>query len=418
MDKIGIMLINTGTPASPDPEDIKMYLTEFLTDPNVVRNQGMKWKILLNTTILRKRPKTVSPQYEAIWTDEGSPLLVESFKQREALEQQLTEEGYNVSVVVAMRYGAPSIHAAFSALEEDGCTHTICLPLFPQTSFATTYTCAEKVREVLEAHPTMTVDIIEGYYNNEAWIDAIAASVRQHLCTVAPFCTLPLEGVEPTDEVTVVTSIPDEDIDEEESEEEAPCSSHNVDDIAIQHQLIKTIDDVEEIDNLTFDDTRVIFSFHSLPESNIEDGDTYIDEVEESVFRIVDKLGLPEGSWTIAYQSEMGNGKWLEPCIRDILIRYGIRGVKNLIVVSPGFATDNLETLHDCAEGFKETFERTYRRRKKELYKARKQMGDWKDDSEMIDMSTNFTYVPPLNSSPEHINALADVLKPYLDAAK
>lgn len=178
-EKIGIVLMNTGTPDSPSPSDIRPYLIEFLSDRNLIKMPPIVWQPILRLCIARTRPKKTSPRYEEIWTPEGSPLLVETQAQCAALNARFAETGLNAVAAVGMRYGNPGIAHALQQLEAAGCRTIIGFPLFPQTSFCTVKTCKEKLQAEMKAHPRLRLaGVIEGYEQNPHYVKALACSIR------------------------------------------------------------------------------------------------------------------------------------------------------------------------------------------------------------------------------------------------
>lgn len=175
VQKKGILLINTGTPDSPKPEDIRTYLAEFLSDRNLIDVPPFIWNIILNAFILRKRPKITSGRYQSIWTPEGSPFMVHSLSLRDKLQNYLDQHATNTCFVVEFgaRYGNPSIEKAFSRFAEAGCTSVTSIPLFPQTAFSTTKTCLEKARSVARTYPNISHQCIKGYSDEPLYIEAI-----------------------------------------------------------------------------------------------------------------------------------------------------------------------------------------------------------------------------------------------------
>lgn len=174
-EQIGIVLINTGSPASPEPCDIRPYLIDFLSDKHIIRIPRPIWLPILHGIIARNRPKKTAPRYQRIWTPQGAPLLVESFAQRDALNKRFTEKGLPYWCEVGMRYGSPSIEDALSALAERGCNRFIGFPLFPQTATCTTATCKEKFLQV--APTSATTNVVEGYSSNPLYWEALSQSI-------------------------------------------------------------------------------------------------------------------------------------------------------------------------------------------------------------------------------------------------
>lgn len=178
-EKIGIVLMNTGSPDSPEPSDIRPYLVEFLSDRNLIKVPPIVWQPVLRLCIARTRPKKTSPRYQQIWTPEGSPLIVETEAQCTALNQRFAEAGISAYAVMGMRYGNPSIACALNELKTAGCRKIIGLPLFPQTAFCTVGSCAEKLQNALKKHPELKLaNIVEGYESNPLYLKALAASIR------------------------------------------------------------------------------------------------------------------------------------------------------------------------------------------------------------------------------------------------
>src|SRR6185437_162310 len=134
--KIGVLLINLGTPDAPEVRAVRRYLAEFLSDPRVIEIHPLAWKPILHGIILRRRPKKTAEAYNQVWTNEGSPLRAIAHRQAEALCQRLPE----VSVHYAMRYGNPGIAAALNNMAGEGCTRILAAPLYPQYCAATTAT--------------------------------------------------------------------------------------------------------------------------------------------------------------------------------------------------------------------------------------------------------------------------------------
>lgn len=179
-NKIGIVLMNTGTPDSPKPHDIKPYLIEFLSDRNLIKVPPVVWQPILRLCIARTRPKKTSPRYQSIWTKQGSPLLVESLAQCNALNARFAKAGINAQCAVGMRYGNPSVKSALHELEKAGCTDILAFPLFPQTAFSTVKTCKEHVKKELEHHPALRFKgCVEGYSKSERYISALASAIRE-----------------------------------------------------------------------------------------------------------------------------------------------------------------------------------------------------------------------------------------------
>lgn len=185
--RVGVLLVNLGTPDTADAAGLRVYLKEFLSDRRVIEDQGLVWKLVLNGIILRVRPAKKAKDYLKIWNNERneSPLKTITRAQSDKLGAMLA--GQNVIVDWGMRYGNPSIQSGFDALMAKGCDRILAVPLYPQYSAATTATVFDKVAEVLLAMRAQpTVRFLPPYYEEPAYIEALANSIEAQLATL-PF---------------------------------------------------------------------------------------------------------------------------------------------------------------------------------------------------------------------------------------
>jgi ferrochelatase len=176
--KVGVLLVNLGTPDAPEERAVRRYLAEFLSDRRVIEIHPMAWKPILHGIILRTRPKKSAEAYNQIWTNEGSPLRAIAHRQAEALRQRLPE----VSVHYAMRYGHPGIAAALEGMVDEGCTRILAAPLYPQYCAATTATANDAVFGTLARmrwQPALRT--LPPYYDDPLYIDALAANLTRQL---------------------------------------------------------------------------------------------------------------------------------------------------------------------------------------------------------------------------------------------
>lgn len=181
-DSLGILLVNLGTPDSPSTLDVRRYLKEFLWDPRVVEMARPIWWLVLNGVILNTRPRRSAKAYQKVWTDAGSPLLVISKQQQQALQQSLTENlPGTVHVTLAMRYGNPSIRAGLAELRAAGARRLLILPLYPQYSATTTASIFDAVTaELTQWRWLPELRFINHYPDNPNYITALADSIREH----------------------------------------------------------------------------------------------------------------------------------------------------------------------------------------------------------------------------------------------
>jgi ferrochelatase len=179
--KIGVLLINLGTPDAPEVRAVRRYLAEFLSDRRVIEIPAIAWKPILHGIILRTRPKKSAEAYNQVWTNEGSPLRVIAGRQADALRGRLPD----VSIHYAMRYGNPGIGAALDAMMREGCTRILAAPLYPQYCAATTATANDAVFGALARmrwQPALRT--LPPYYDDPLYIDALAANLKRQLAAL------------------------------------------------------------------------------------------------------------------------------------------------------------------------------------------------------------------------------------------
>jgi ferrochelatase len=180
--RLGVLLVNLGTPDEPTPAAVRRYLAEFLWDPRVIEAPRLPWWLVLHGIILRLRPKRSAHAYQKIWTPAGSPLLVESRALAEALGARLRAGlGDRVRVELAMTYGNPSIGAALERLRRDNVQHLLVLPMYPQYSATTTASVFERVtRELARWRHLPELRMVNQYCDEDAYVAAVADSIESH----------------------------------------------------------------------------------------------------------------------------------------------------------------------------------------------------------------------------------------------
>jgi protoporphyrin/coproporphyrin ferrochelatase len=283
--RVGVLLVNLGTPDTVDARGVRVYLKEFLSDPRVIEDQGLLWKLVLNGIILRTRPRTKARDYEKIWNVERdeSPLKTITRAQAEKLARGIADHDH-VEVDWAMRYGNPSVRAGIETLMARGCDRLLVVPLYPQYSAATSATVCDEVFRVLakmRAQPTLRVT--PPYYDDEPYIEAIAASIETHLAS------------------------------------------------------------------LPFKPDLIVASFHGMPKDYVAKGDPYEKQCIATVGALRKRLQLDETKLLLTYQSRFGNAEWLQPYTDKTVEKLAKDGVRRIAVVMPGFAADCLETLEEIA---------------------------------------------------------------------
>lgn len=177
--KIGVMLVNLGTPDSPTPQALSRYLWQFLTDPRVVDLPKWRWFPLLKGIILPLRSKRVAKNYASIWTEKGSPLLAISRQQQQALQQYFDQQNLDICVEVGMTYGQPSIEQALQKLTDQQAEKIIVLPLYPQYSSSTTGAVFDALAKCLQTQRGfLPFEFIHSYHLNNDYIDALVESIN------------------------------------------------------------------------------------------------------------------------------------------------------------------------------------------------------------------------------------------------
>ncbi len=283
--KIGVLLVNLGTPDGTDKKSMRRYLKEFLSDRRVIETPRIIWWPLLNGIILNTRPKKSGALYASIWNNEKneSPLRTFTRSQGEKLAGAL--DGLeDVIVDWGMRYGRPSIASKLDELKQQGCDRIVVFPLYPQYSATTTATVNDKTFDALKAmrwQPALR--IVPPYFDDPVYIDALATSIEQHL------------------------------------------------------------------QKLEFKPEKVIASYHGIPKSYFQKGDPYYCHCVKTSRLLEERLGWEDGRLLTTFQSLFGREEWLQPYTDKTVEKLAGDGVKNIAVLNPGFVADCLETLEEIA---------------------------------------------------------------------
>ncbi|HEY0164760.1 MAG TPA: ferrochelatase, partial [Sphingomicrobium sp.] len=180
--RVGVLLVNLGTPDAPEAGAVRRYLAEFLTDPRVIEIPALLWRPILHGIVLRTRPKKSAHAYRQVWTEEGSPLAAITRRQAVALQQHF---GDRVLVDHAMRYGNPGIVAAIQRMTAAGCRRSLAAPLYPQYCAATTASAADAVFAALAAmrwQPALRT--LPSYQDDPPYIEALRDNVSRQLAAL------------------------------------------------------------------------------------------------------------------------------------------------------------------------------------------------------------------------------------------
>lgn len=319
--KVGVLLVNLGTPEATDYWSMRRYLGEFLSDRRVIEVNPIIWWFVLNGIILNFRPQKSGHAYDKIWNraKNESPLKTFTRAQADKLPESLGQ-GDTLVVDWAMRYGKPAIGEKLQALKDQGCDRILIFPLYPQYSAATTASVLDKAYEQfakLRWQPAIRT--VPPYFENSSYVNAIAGSLKAAL------------------------------------------------------------------KDLTWKPDRILIAFHGLPKEYLDKGDPYHCHCQKTARLVREKLGLSKDYAQVVFQSRFGRQEWLKPYAQDTVEELPSQGVKNLLVISPGFASDCVETLEELAIGLAETFH--------------EKGGE------------NFKVVPCLNDSLASIAMLSDIVK-------
>ena len=175
-EKVGILITNLGTPDNPDAKSLRKYLKQFLSDKRVVDYNRLLWWLILNLIILNVRPKKSAKLYESIWTDKGSPLLVNM----QSIVKKLQSKNKDVHIKLGMRYGNPSIEEALNYFKNKNIFKILVLPLYPQAGSPTNSSTFDEISRVLNSWPWLpNLRFINGYHDHEDYILAVSNSIKK-----------------------------------------------------------------------------------------------------------------------------------------------------------------------------------------------------------------------------------------------
>ena len=322
--KIGVLLMNLGTPEATSYWPMRRYLKEFLSDPRVIEVNRVLWWFILNVGILTFRPQKSGKAYEKIWNKalNESPLKTITRGQSEKLLEALKGRP-EIIVDWAMRYGQPPVATRIEALKAQGCDRILLAPLYPQYSAATTATALDKCFDALKTMRWQpAIRSVPPYFDHPVYIDALAKSLKQH------------------------------------------------------------------IKELPWKPDMILASFHGLPREYVTKGDPYYHHCMKTADLLREKMKFSPGQLEVVFQSRFGRAEWLQPYAQGTIEGLPAKGVKNLVMIMPGFSADCVETLEEVAIGLDESF---------------KHAG-----------GINFSAVPCLNDSPLSIGMLETLVRQEL----
>ena len=290
--KVGVLLVNLGTPDGTDYTSMRRYLKEFLTDKRVIEWPRIAWYPILFGIVLNTRPGKVGKAYETIWNKDRNESYLRTYTRSQAeLMAEALKDHSNVVVDWAMRYGQPSIASRMEHLQKQGCERILVFPLYPQYAAATTATVNDKAFEtLLKMRWQPALRTVPPYHDDPAYIDALAISIEKHQAT------------------------------------------------------------------LDWEPERVLTSFHGIPKSYFDKGDPYYCQCQKTARLLRERLGWSGEKLMVTFQSRFGPEEWLQPYTDKTVEKLAQDGIKRIAVLNPGFVSDCLETLEEIAEQAAESF--------------------------------------------------------------
>ena len=292
--RVGVVLVNLGTPDATDYWSMRRYLSEFLSDKRVVDYPSWKWQPLLQLFILSRRPFKSGEAYRSIWNTERneSPLLTITRDQTQKVAQGLAaRHGDRVLVDFCMRYGNPSTDSVLRRLQAEGCDRILFFPLYPQYASPTTATANDHAfRALMKLKWQPALRTVPAYFEHPVYLEALSNSVR--------------EAYAATDSVPEV----------------------------------------------------LVTSYHGVPKRFLLEGDPYYCQCVKTTRLLRERLGWPEEAIQVAFQSQFGPEEWVGPQTVDHVAELARQGKKHIAVVSPAFAADCVETLEEINEEIRESF--------------------------------------------------------------
>lgn len=303
--KTAVLLINLGTPDSPSVADVRKYLFQFLNDPRVIDIPWLLRAILVNLIIVPFRAPKSAIIYKELWTKDGSPLLIHGKIVTQKLQERIASKA---DVFFAMRYQNPSIDSVLEEIRKKNYAKIIVIPLYPQYASSSTGSTLEKVMQVVSKWWVIPeITLVSQYYDEAGYLDAFAERGRAHINDNYEHILFSYHG------------LPERQVDK--VYEKGPCSDHHCED--------------------------------QLDEENAF---CYKATCYETTRQITSRLNIPKDKYTVAFQSRLDKN-WLEPFSDKVVEELAKKGVKKLLVFSPAFTADCLETTIEIGSEYKEIFE-------------------------------------------------------------
>jgi len=304
--KTTVLLLNLGTPKSPSVSNVRTYLFEFLNDRRVIDIPWLLRKILVNLIIVPFRAKGSSKIYKQLWTKEGSPLMIYGEKVKTLLQKELDE---NYTVELAMRYQEPSMKKVLEKIRLDMPAKLVILPMYPQYASSTTGSTYEKAMDIIKSWEVIPeIKFVNQFFDHEGYLDTIADNANKHDLTEFDHFVFSYHGL-PIRQINKVHP-------------QLDCHTCNC------HKKFKPETDYFCYKSTCFETSRLL----------------------------AEKLNIPKDKYTVAFQSRLDKN-WLEPFSDKVVEELPKKGAKKLMVFSPAFVADCLETTIEIGMEYTEIFE-------------------------------------------------------------
>lgn len=305
----GVLLVNLGSPKEPTIPAIRRYLSEFLMDPYVLQMPAPLRAMLVYGVIIPFRPKKTLKNYLSIWTNEGSPLIVESQKLKNKLQRHFHTQHKDTHVELAMRYGEPSLSQALDSFKSKNIRNIRVIPLYPQYAMSSSGTVIEKLKDLNHKsfNQFFTMSFVQDFFNDPKFINPLIETTKKHLS--------------------------DKDFDH------LLISFHGLPKSHLGEKVNSSICNFNEC-------------CASITEKN---KNCYRAQCFETARQLARGLNLPSDKWSVGFQSRLTKG-WIEPFTDVLIEKMPASGIKNLAVVCPSFVSDCLETLEEVQQGEKVRF--------------------------------------------------------------
>ncbi|WP_257263348.1 ferrochelatase [Endozoicomonas sp. ONNA2] len=306
MENRGVLLVNLGSPDSTSVEDVRNYLNEFLMDKHVIDLPWVIRRLLLSLFILPSRPAKSAEAYSAIWTGQGSPLIVNSEKCAAKLRERTS-----LPIELAMRYGKPDMAKALGNLaKQPGIEEILLFPLYPHYAMSSVKTVIERTKSLMQAmNITLPLRVHPVFYDHDGYIEALVESAKPWLEKDFDHLVFSYHGVP-----------------ERHVLKDDPTGNHCLKDKSC------------------------------CQKTSIAHKTCYRHQVYQTTEAFVEKAGIPIDKYSVGFQSRLGKAKWLEPNTLDVLKQLAYQGAKRVLVICPSFVSDCLETLEEIGIGAKEEF--------------------------------------------------------------